>query len=524
MALLLEWPTLVLTIFSAVFIGFYFYFTRNFNFWKNLGVPYVKPSPFVGNLKECVLLKETIGNHLKNLYDEHSDKPYVGIFSFDKPSLLVRDPKLLKNILVKDSKFFADHIMSVDVKSDPVFGNSLFVLKGQRWREVRVNMTPIFTSGRMKNMFYLVVLGCKELIELLDKETAKGSPVQVKETMTRYTTDVIASCAFGIQSNTLKNPYSEFRDHLREVFDFTVRKGLTNLLAFFAPSLKSILRLKLLDNSTADYIRKLIWSTVEYREKTGLIRKDILHWINELRTNGKKTVQDATVSAENPRIDSKFQLDDDEFVAQAFQILAGGFETSGTTMSFALYELALHPDIQHRLREEITRVMAKHQGELTYEGMQEMSYLDMVVSETLRKYPVLPFLDRMCGSDYTLPSTSGNGTVLLPKGTGVFIPVFALHYDPQYYPDPDKFDPERFTEENKQNRPNYTYLPFGEGPRICIGMRFGFMQVKAGLIHILSRFEVSPCKDTPLAIVFDTKSILLKMDGEIPMSFSRIHL
>jgi cytochrome P450 family 6 len=75
----------------------------------------------------------------------------------------------------------------------------------------------------------------------------------------------------------------------------------------------------------------------------------------------------------------------------------------------------------------------------------------------------------MCDSDYTLPSASGNGTVILPKGAAVYIPVFALHYDPQYYPDTDKFDPERFTEENKQNRPNYTYLPFGDGPRICIG-------------------------------------------------------
>jgi cytochrome P450 len=90
-------------------------------------------------------------------------------------------------------------------------------------------------------------------------------------------------------------------------------------------------------------------------------------------------------------------------------------------------------------------------------------------TETLRKYPVLPFLDRMCDSDYKLPSASGRGTVILPKGTGVYLPVFALHHDSQYFPDPDKFDPERFTQENKQNRPNYTYLPFGEGPRICIG-------------------------------------------------------
>jgi cytochrome P450 family 6 len=171
---LLEWPTLILAIFSLLFFGLYLYLTRNFNFWKKLGVPYIKPLPLLGNLKECVLLKVTIGKHFKNLYDEHSDKRYVGIFSFDQPSLLVRDPNLVKYILVKDSKFFADHIMSVDVKLDPVFGNSLFVSKGQRWRQLRVNLTPVFTSGKMKNMFYLVDLCCKDLTDLLNSKATDG--------------------------------------------------------------------------------------------------------------------------------------------------------------------------------------------------------------------------------------------------------------------------------------------------------------------------------------------------------------
>jgi cytochrome P450 family 6 len=174
MALFLEWPILILTIFSSVCVGLYFYFIRNFNFWKKLGVPYVKPLPLLGNLKDCVFLKVTIGEHFKNLYDEQGDKPYVGIFSFDQPSLLVRDPELVKNILVKDSKIFADRIMSVDVKLDPVFGKGLFVLKGQRWRQIRVNLTPVFTSVKMKNMFYLVEFCCKDLIDVLDKDTSEG--------------------------------------------------------------------------------------------------------------------------------------------------------------------------------------------------------------------------------------------------------------------------------------------------------------------------------------------------------------
>ena len=90
-------------------------------------------------------------------------------------------------------------------------------------------------------------------------------------------------------------------------------------------------------------------------------------------------------------------------------------------------------------------------------------------TETLRKYPVVPILDRVCCSDYKLPAATGNGTITLPAGIGVYIPVLALHHDPTYFPEPEKFDPDRFTEENKQSRPNYTYIPFGEGPRMCLG-------------------------------------------------------
>jgi cytochrome P450 len=92
-----------------------------------------------------------------------------------------------------------------------------------------------------------------------------------------------------------------------------------------------------------------------------------------------------------------------------------------------------------------------------------------VFTETLRKYPSLPFLERKCCSDYELPAPNGNGTITLPAGTGVYIPAFGLHYDPTYVPEPEKFDPARFTEQNKRSRPNYTYIPFGEGPRMCIG-------------------------------------------------------
>jgi cytochrome P450 family 6 len=163
---------------TCIFFALYFYFTRNFNFWQKLGIPYVKPTPFVGNLKDCVLLKTTIGEQLHRIYNEHSDKPYVGIFSFDKPSLLIRDPELVNNILVKDFQYFMDRTFSFEDKFDPVLGKGIFVLRGQIWRHLRTNLTPVFTSRKMKMMFYLVDTCGKELAECLKKATADGKLYQ----------------------------------------------------------------------------------------------------------------------------------------------------------------------------------------------------------------------------------------------------------------------------------------------------------------------------------------------------------
>lgn len=176
-------------------------------------------------------------------------------------------------------------------------------------------------------------------------------------------------------------------------------------------------------------------------------------------------------------------LEGDKVVAQAAQFFAAGFETVSSTMAFTLYELTLQPQLQNRLREEIKSVVKEHNG-FTYDAIQKMTYLHMVVCgilillhntcyilliiffiETLRKYPVLAFLDRITNNDYKIP----NSDMVIEKGTPVYISLFGLHYDPQYFPDPEKYDPERFSEENKSKVPSFSYIPFGDGPRNCIG-------------------------------------------------------
>ncbi|XP_068084560.1 cytochrome P450 6j1 [Anabrus simplex] len=510
-----SWTIDLGVILLAVFGVAYTFFTRNYRKWEKKGIPFLKPLPFVGNFKDTVLAKKNIGQVIQDAYEKGKGKPFIGVFAFDQPMLVIRDLDVVKSVLVKDFNYFMDRNFSVDKDSDPLLGRTLSSINGNRWRHLRMKLSPTFTSGKLKRMFEFVDECGKELVLCVNKYSDDGR-IEVKETMARYTTDVIASCIFGIQGNALRDKNSEFRQMLRKIFDFDILKGIKTAVSFFAPVLIIALKLKLIEDDVSDYIRNTIWTTVEHRKKNNVVRKDFLDLLMQLRDKG--FMEEGESNGPETEPGKKFELEEDDFVAQAFGFLAAGFETSSTTMSFALYELSLQPEIQNRLRQEIQSVLEKNNGQLTYDGLQEMIYLDMVVSETLRKYPVLPFLDRKVLQPYTLPGTN----FTLDKGDVVIISLSGIHYDPQYYPNPQRFDPERFTEENKRSRPNYSYMPFGEGPRICIGMRMGLLQAKAGLAHLIANFEVAPCQGTPVPMEFDAKSFLLSAKGTLPLSISKI--
>ncbi|GJQ79832.1 Cyp6a9, partial [Trypoxylus dichotomus] len=153
-----------------------------------------------------------------------------------------------------------------------------------------------------------------------------------------------------------------------------------------------------------------------------------------------------------------------------------------------------------------------------YYDIYNDSHIIKKIIETLRKYPPLPTLNRVCSSDYTIPNTN----VTLRKGTKVFVSSLGMHRDEEYYPNPTKFDPERFSEENKTSRPAFSFLPFGEGPRICIGLRFGLMQVKTGLSMILNNYRITPEESDDYHICFDPKTFILSKKGAVKLRTEKL--
>ncbi|XP_069672222.1 probable cytochrome P450 6a14 [Periplaneta americana] len=515
-SLLLEAGVLAACIITAI----YFYFKRSWIYWKERNVPYVEPTFPFGNFSDMALLRKPIGEVYKNLYDQLEGEKYGGTYMFTKAGFLFRDPEIIKNVLVKDFSNFHDRGFYMNEEREPLSGH-LFLLPGTKWRNLRVKLTPTFTSGKMKMMFQTLVDCGQELGECLTETANNEEVIEIKDVVARFSTDIISSCAFGIQCNCLKNPDAEFRKWGRKIFELSIRGFIAGLVMFMTPALADKLKLKQFDTEMSEYFLKMVQDTVSYREENNFKRNDFMQLLIQLKNKGvvdadiKNDHQEGHTTVEEKSDDTKLSMN--SLAAQAFVFFGAGFETSSTTMTFCLYELCINSEIQDRVRWEIDEILEKHDGKITYEAVQEMEYLDKVVSETLRKYPPLPILNRECTKTYHIPGTD----IVLNKGDLTVIPVLGLHHDPKYYPNPEKFDPERFSEEEKAKRHHYVYLPFGEGPRICIGLRFGLMQTKVGLISLLSRYQFNVSKETPMPLAMDVKSFILSPVGGMHLQIKK---
>ncbi|KAF2902946.1 hypothetical protein ILUMI_03246 [Ignelater luminosus] len=417
-----------------------------------------------------------------------------------------------------DFMHFTNHVNTVDEENDPLTGH-LFSLKGARWRSLRSKLTPVFTSGKIKMMFQTLANCSDDLVSVVDKHIEEVQPIDVKDVVARFTTDVIASCAFGIECNSLKNPNSEFRKYGRKIFEVDMWDSLTRLMTFFLPNLLIYIKIRTFRKDMTDFFVNTVKETVNYRDRNNIIRKDFMHLLIQLKNNVKITDNDIGDLNNKSKMTENIKNDDNkplltmnELAAQAFVFLAAGFETSSTAITFCLYELVQNPEFEDLVREEINMILVKYDGKLSYDA-RSVEHL-----KTLRKYPPVPIHTRECTKTYKVPGTN----IILDKGSLVFIPVLGIQRDPKYYPDPDKFDPERFSEEQKATRHSATWTPFGDGPRACIGLRFGLMQTKFGLATLLKHFKFTLHPKTEIPIVLDLKSFFLAVEKGIWLKAERI--
>lgn len=491
---------LAITLITIVLVQIVSIIYHQCTYWKKCGVPYVQVMPLFGTVLGVILYHKSFPDYLKLLYNSYPNVKYIGTMDLTTATVIVRDPELIKEMGVKCFDHFPDHRGFVTEEMDPILGKNVFVLKGDRWRKMRNTLSPFFTASKMKFMFGLLSKCSYDFVDYLYNHLEVSSKMEAKDTFTRYTNDVIAAIAFGINVNSVKNRNNEFYTTGRDVANFNDAFRLFKLLLLrLSPRLMRMVGVTFVSRSSMKFFRNVISETMEARDVQGVVRHDMIHLLMQAR---------------NKEPLSTSQVTTDDIIAQAFIFFLAGFDTSSTLMCYMTYELALNQDIQEKLRDEVDHYLAEGNGEISYELLMKMEYMDMVISETLRKYPPVLIIDRLVAKKFQLPPAgSGYKSATIYPGENVWFPVLAIHHDPKYFPDPEKFDPERFNAENKNNIVPYTYIPFGLGPRMCIGNRFALMETKILMAHLLQKLVIKPNEKTKPLVYKKGSFQLVPIDG-----------
>ncbi|KAK4873115.1 hypothetical protein RN001_015144 [Aquatica leii] len=476
------------TIYSIIFViatTIWSFFKWKFTYWQRRGVYSPRPTIPFGNAFNLISQKRSIGLEMRYAYQDIKNRslPFGGYYFLTHPVLLPTDLDLIQRISTTDFEHFSDRtLMTID--NDPLSGN-LFALKGQEWQNTRSKLSPAFTPSKNKMMFGTVKKHTDVLLEIVNEFCAKKESIDLHDLMVRTTVDVICACAFGLDSNSLRNPNSKLKEYGLRYFEPTTRRKIVFLFTIIVPKLLKLFHIRTFPKDISDFFLNVMTQTVNHRETNKIIQKDFVHLLLQIKNNSKITADE--VGSFEKTSDQKSTLTIQEITAHSVVFFVGGAETSGGILTFCLYELTLQKQIQDTARKEVQNALHENGGELTYQLLQKLPYLGKCINETMRKYPVVPMHLRECTKDYIVPNTN----VHIKKGSTVFVSAFGIHRDPELYPDPEKFDPERFSEENVKSRHPYAFIPFGMGPKICLAYTFGIMEIKLVMATLLANFKFS---------------------------------
>ncbi|XP_054157201.1 uncharacterized protein LOC128955552 [Oppia nitens] len=486
----------ILIVIITILVVSYLYLTRNFKFWTSRGVPGPKPVPIFGTFYK---------NFFKSMQEVSIDnvKQYgkiYGDFFGTIPMLSIADPKLIKDIMIKDFNIFVDRddLISGDQLND----RSLFNLKGNEWKNMRSIISPTFSSGKMRAMHHMMADCIHRLDQYIETKLQNKDidEIELKKVMSNLTMDVIASCAFGTKVDTYGQQRSDFLINAQKVVNLDLRFWISFLILTISPKLFKLAGLKLTDPNVAKFFNKAIRSIVSRRKTESIKSKDYLQLILDAQNKSLDTNDDKDIGGDNSEEiygsigdkhapSDKIDITDDDVLATSFLFFVAGYETTGSLMTLLLYNLAMNDDCQQKLYEEIKQF----DGNYTYESISKMTYLEACIAETLGLYNPLVTVERISTKDYTLGDTG----ITIPKGTLVSANIQYIHHNPDYYPEPDRWNPERFMPYNRDKLVPYTYMPFGLGPRNCVGMRFALMEAKTATAYLVNKYQFVRTDNTP---------------------------
>nr|QST15050.1 CYP360A10 protein [Diaphanosoma celebensis] len=460
---------------SALLFLLYKRGTSTFGYFRRSRNPGPKPIPFIGNM--WGIWKKNFVQNDAALVAEFGK--IFGVFDGQQPNLIVSDPEIIRSVLVEDFECFTNK-RKYDMPFK-FFRKMILHARDDEWKLIRTSISPAFRAERMTHIIKQKSLDLTERLVTIANDSGKFN---CRDVFNHFAMEVIAECVFAKKIDCHDNENELFMKNAQTAFCPSACKSPAVLIPFVFPKLTTLLAKSMMAPKEFQYFLDILEQVIAARAQSDKRYDDFLEAATELVSKESEEVNGSRVP-----VWTKEEVDE-IVIAQSCVFLTAGFETTVSTLSNICLLLARHPEVQDKLH-QLTVDKIEEYGKVCHEMLADFPYVEQVVKEALRLYSPIPRLERQCNK-----AVSYDG-IDIKEGVIVSVPVYALHYSEEYYPQPEKFDPDRWSPENKSKNNPYTFVPFGMGPRSCVGMKFAMDEIKLALCTLIAKLKFSPAKETP---------------------------
>ncbi|XP_066993573.2 cytochrome P450 4C1 [Anabrus simplex] len=447
-------------------------------------IPGPTPLPVIGNAREFGSNTVEILANIGRLWKQYGTMFRVWIGP--KLFIVLSDPKEVEVILSSTTQI----TKNVSYRFlYPWLGTGLLTSTGKKWHTRRKIITPTFHFKILEEFVDVFNTNGDILIKKLQKEV-NGPEFDIYNYVTLCALDIICETAMGVGVNAQDNSSSEYVIAVQKLADIiikrTFRPWLHPSFIFDQTELGKEQRhyLNVLHTTTNNVIKKRREELLKQNEKKS-------EKTNEGDFGEKKRM--ALLDLLLQCSQNGTPLSNDDIREETDTFMFEGHDTTASGISFCLYLLSQHQDVQEKAVQEIREVIGDSDRHATFRDLQELKYLERVLKEAQRIYPSVPAFARELDDDIQL------GGHTLPAGTNIMIMEYYMNKHPGHFPDPDKFNPDRFLPENCEGRHPYAYVPFSAGPRNCVGQKFAMLEMKATVSKILRHYKLLPSEE-PLVL------------------------
>lgn len=399
-----------------------------------------------------------------------------------KNVMVISEPEIIKYILQTNNKNYRK-ARATQILGE-VIGQGLLTSEGEVWLRQRRLIQPAFHRNKLAELTKIMILESQQWIKELEQKTGQNINFS-RETM-NVTLSIVCKSLFS--SAIALESLDKIENAIRSLSEYVILRVRKPIHLFFLRLSGQMGFYK----KQSGLLDEIVYNIIEQRKKEQKNYVDLLGMMMETidEETGEKAFTDK-------------QLRDETMI-----LFLAGHETSANALAWAVFLISQHPEIEQKMLQEFAEVLDKQ--ELSFENVQKLTYTEQVIKEVLRLYPPAWVMSR--------ESLSGDQIQRLkvPKGMYLYLFIYGVHHDPEFWPLPEKFDPERFNKENEKKELPFSYFPFGGGPRLCIGNNFAMLEMKVVLALLLMnfRFQVkngSSVLPEPLITLRPKGGIILQM-------------